>query len=145
MRRPQILLAFTIITAQAVATEQSSKFDGKWSVTLACPAHIEQDQSLNAVGYTHRFSGQITNGQLRAMHGIEGKPDWHLLTGAIAEDGSVRLLLEGIVGPQGGINRAPVGRYYRYPVQAQFEPSSGSGERLTGRICHFTFSREPLK
>ena len=62
----------------------------------------------------------------------------------IAADGTATLLLEGIVGnPDGAINRAPRGKLYQYPVQAQFEPSSGAGERLTGRICHFTFSRRP--
>ena len=144
MRLPQILLAFAVITAQAIASEQPSKFDGSWNVTLACPPHNEEDRVVN--GYTHRFPGKITNGQLRAVHGTEGQPNWHLLTGTIAADGTATLLLEGIVGnPDGAINRAPRGRPYKYSVQAQFEPSSGAGERLTGRICHFTFSREPPK
>ena len=33
---------------------------------------------------THRFPGEVTKGELRAVHGAEGEPGWHLLTGVIA-------------------------------------------------------------
>jgi len=99
MYLPQILLAFAVITAQAVASEQPSKVDGSWNVTLACPPHNEGDHVVK--GYTHHFPGEITNGQLRAVHGTEGEPDWHLLTGKIVADRSATLRLEGIVGHAG--------------------------------------------
>jgi hypothetical protein len=140
---PQVLFVVAVIGAQAVASELPSKFDGSWSVTLSCPPHTERDNV--ATGYTHHFSGAITNGQLRAVHGTEGEPNWHLLSGTIASDGSAMLLLEGIVGELGGMNRTRPGKSYKYSVRAQFEPSSGTGERQTGRVCHFTFSREPPK
>jgi len=128
-----------IVIGHAAALAQPSNFDGAWNVTLTCPPHNEDDE---AKGYTHRFPGQVTNGQLRAVHGVEGEPGWHLLTGTIAPDGSATLRLEGIVNnPDHAINHAQRGKAYKYRVKALFEQSSGSGQRLTGRLCQFRFSR----
>ncbi|MEO8523475.1 MAG: hypothetical protein ABI460_02030 [Caldimonas sp.] len=141
MHRRQILLAFAfaVVGAQAFAAHLPSKFDGPWNVTLSCPPHSGDD---DAKGYTHRFPGEVTNSRLRAVHGAEGEPGWHLLTGRIAEDGAATLRLEGIVNnPKYAINGAQQGKAYTYRVKARFEPSSGSGERLTGRTCHFVFAR----
>jgi hypothetical protein len=84
----------------------------------------------------------VTNGQLRAVHGKEGEPGWHLVTGRIAADGSATLQVDGIVNnDKYAINNAQRGKVYKYRVRAQFDAASGSGERLTGRACHFTFAR----
>jgi hypothetical protein len=139
----KIVIAFFFTVAHAVAAENALRFDGSWNVTLDCPPHNDGD-SL-AVGYTHRFPGEVTNGQLRAVHGSEGEPNWHLLSGTIAENGDAKLLFEGIVGDLGGMNGAKPGRPYRYSVQAHFESLSGTGDRLTGRICRFEFMRKTSK
>lgn len=135
-----LALAFgSVVSAQALAADPPSKFDGAWKVTLSCPPHSGDD---DAKGYTHHFPGEVANGRLRAVHGAEGEPGWHLLTGTIAEDGSATLRLEGIVNnPKYAINGAQQGKAYKYRVKAQFEAASGSGERLTGRTCHFAFAR----
>jgi hypothetical protein len=143
MRIASILFALFVACSQAVAAEppttQPTKFDGAWNVTMVCPPHNEDD---DAKGYTHRFSGTIVNGQMRAVHGTEGEPGWHLLTGTIAEDGSSTLRLEGIVNNANyAINNAQRGKGYKYRVKAQFDESSGTGQRLTGRVCTFTFKR----
>jgi hypothetical protein len=140
MHLGQILLAFAcVVSAQALAAEPATKFDGAWNVALVCPPHSGDE---DAKGYTHRFPAEVTNSRLRAVHGAEGEPGWHLLTGTIAEDGSATLRLEGIVNnPKYAINGAQQGKAYQYRVKARFEPSSGSGERLTGRACHFAFAR----
>ena len=140
MHRGQIFLAFALITGtQALAADVPSKFDGPWNVTLTCPPHSGDE---DAKGYTHHFPGEVSNSRMHAVHGAEGEPGWHLLTGAIAEDGSATLRLQGIVNnPKYAINGAQQGKAYQYRVKAQFEASSGSGERLTGRACHFAFAR----
>ena len=116
MRLSQIVLSVAIAIAIAIATApslaqaqaQASSFDGAWKVTLACLPHSGDD---DAKGYTHRFPGEVVNGQMRAVHGTEGEPGWQR------------------------------GKAYKYRVKAQFDTFSGSGERLTGRACHFTFAR----
>lgn len=133
------LFAATMLVCPHAAHAQPTPFDGAWQVTLTCPPHNEDDE---AKGYTHRFPGQVVDGQLRAVHGAEGEPGWHLLTGPIDADGSAALRLEGIVNSADhAINHAQRGKAYKYRVKAQFQPSSGSGERLTGRVCQFRFSR----
>ena len=139
MRALQIVLAVAALAAPGIAAAQATGFDGAWKVTLACPPHNDDD---DAKGYTHRFPGEVTNGQMRAVHGKEGEPGWHLVTGRIAADGSATLQVDGIVNNEKyAINKAQRGKVYKYRVKAQFDTSSGSGERLTGRVCHFTFAR----
>jgi hypothetical protein len=138
---PRTLLFFValLVGVQGALAEPSTKFDGAWNVTLSCPPHSGDD---DAKGYTHRFPGEVTKGELRAVHGAEGEPGWHLVTGTIAEDGSATLRVEGIVNNAAyAINGAQRGKAYKYRVKARFEASSGSGERLTGRACHFAFAR----
>ena len=127
------------IVASAGACAQSTPFDGAWNITLTCPPHHDAD---DAKGYTHRFPATVSNGELRAVHGTEGEPGWHLLTGPIASDGSATLRLEGIVNSaEHAINKAQRGKAYKYRVKAQFEPTAGTGQRMTGRVCTFRFTR----
>ncbi|MEO7337054.1 MAG: hypothetical protein ABIV63_10780 [Caldimonas sp.] len=121
------------------AQAEPSRYDGTWNVTLTCPPHNEDDE---AKGYTHRFPAEVHDGEIRGVHGTEGEPGWHLLHGPIAPDGSAKLRLEGIVNNAAhAINNAQRGKVYSYRVRAQFTESSGSGQRLTGRVCEFRFSR----
>ena len=139
MRRLRFLAAAAASALATSAAAQATPFDGAWNVTIACPPHSGDD---DAKGYTHRFRGEVTNGQLRAVHGSEGEPGWHLVTGRIAPDGSATLQVDGIVNNEKyAINNAQRGKAYKYKVKAQFDATRGSGERLTGRVCHFTFGR----
>jgi hypothetical protein len=139
MRLLQLVLAVATATSPLLASAQATSFDGAWNVTLACPPHSGDD---DAKGYTHRFTGEVIDSQMRAVHGKEGEPGWHLVTGRIAADGSATLQVEGIVNNEKyAINNAQRGKAYKYRVKAQFDGSSGTGERLTGRTCHFTFAR----
>src|SRR4249920_1757772 len=140
MKRFLPLLSIAALLAVfGAAHAKPSQFDGAWNVTLTCPPHNEDDE---AKGYTQHFPGEVVEGQMRAVYGVEGEPGWHLLTGPINPDGSATLSLEGIVNsPEHAINHAQRGKAYKYKVKAQFKQSSGSGERLTGRVCQFQFSR----
>lgn len=120
-------------------TELPSPFDGRWDVTLSCPPHHEDD---DAKGYVHRFPGEVKAGFLRATHGTEGQPSWHLLTGFIKPDGDAALTLDGIVSNADyAINGAQRGKPYSYRVKARFEPDSGTGRRVGKRKCDFLFKR----
>lgn len=132
------LLAIAFSTLSTLAFG-ASPFDGRWEVTLTCPPHHEDD---NAKGYVHRFPAEVKDAVLRGVHGAEGQPGWHLLTGTIAQDGSAELALDGIVNnPDYSINDAYRGKVYRYRVRATFEPASGSGQRVGKRKCSFRFDR----
>ncbi|MES2938787.1 MAG: hypothetical protein V4864_13960 [Pseudomonadota bacterium] len=107
---------------------------------MSCPAHDADDD--DAKGYTHRFPGQVVQGELSATHGKEGEPGWHFLHGRLQADGEANLRLEGIVNnPKYAINDAQRGKRYSYRVKARFDEARGSGRRLTGRVCEFAFSR----
>lgn len=129
---------FAAIGAAAFA-EPASPFDGKWDATLTCPPHHEDE---DAKGYVHRFPVEVRNAVVRGVHGAEGEPGWHLLTGTIAKDGNAALSLEGIVNhPDHSVNNAYRGKSYSYRVRATFEPSVGTGQRVGKRKCSFRFDR----
>ncbi len=137
------LIASTLLSAgpaALAAAENPTRFDGVWNVTLTCPSH---DDDEDAKGYVHRFPAEVKAGQFRGTHATEGQPGWHLLTGAIAQDGNANLTLEGIVNnPNYSVNHAFRGKPYSYRVRAKFEASSGNGRRIGKRKCDFEFKRQ---
>lgn len=135
-----IVLAGLVCTqTAALAQAGTSRFDGAWEVTIDCPDH---DEDIGVKGYLQQFPGEIRNGQFRAVHGTEGQPGWHLVQGVIAEDGTSTLKLDGIVkSTNHSVNRPPKGKPYSYRIKAQFEPTSGTGQRIGKRKCDYTFKR----
>ncbi len=130
-----LLLAFC-----AGASAQASRFDGRWAVTMNCPPH--DDAEDDAKGYSHQLVGQVVDGLLTATRGTEGEPGWHRLKGKVQATGDATLRLEGVVSnPKYAIKDAPRGKAYVYRVKAHFEENAGTGERLTGRVCQFRFTR----
>lgn len=136
----KLFIAVALTAAAATTQAQQTKFDGAWNVTMTCPPHNSADD--DAKGYTHRFPAEVQQGRIRGTHGKESEPGWHLLYGKINEDGSATLRLDGIVNnPKYAINEAERGKEYTYRIKAQFEPGSGGGQRLSGRVCEFKFTR----
>lgn len=132
--------ALVLASLAPVAAEGPSAFDGTWDVTLTCPPLRDDDD--DAKGYTQRFSGLVKDGMLRATHGVEGQPSWHLLTGEIPSDGKAMLTIEGIVKRADySVNHAPRGKAYTFRVRATFEGNHGTGVRLGKRKCEFDFRR----
>ena len=132
-----------IITLSLVATATyaaPSKFDGAWQATMTCPPHKGAED--DAKGYTHELVGKVSDGYLLLTHGNQQEPGWHMLEGSIGPDGDASLRLQGVVNnPKYAIKNAQKGKPYSYLVAARFENSSGTGQRVMGRICTFDFSR----
>jgi hypothetical protein len=121
------------------AGDEPSPYDGRWTVTLTCPPHNDDDDE-DAKGYAHRFPAEVKDGMMRGTHATEGQPGWHFLSGVIGQDGSLRL--EGIVNKsEYSVNHAYRGKPYVYRVRAKFETSSGVGQRVGKRKCEFQFRR----
>lgn len=139
MRLALVAIGMMISLAPAIGAAQASPYDGRWNVAMTCPPHPDDNDTK---GYTHRFPADVKNGELSGTHGVEGEPGWHFLRGPIRADGSATLRLDGIVNNADyAINKSQRGKQYSYRVKAQFEANSGSGQRLTGRVCEFRFTR----
>ncbi|MEO7939008.1 MAG: hypothetical protein ABIR55_10315 [Burkholderiaceae bacterium] len=142
MRNIPILLAAVGALHAAPTFAQATAFDGGWNVVMSCTPHVGEDDDGDAKGYKQEFSATVVQGRLEGTYGTKDQPGWHFLRGDIKPDGSAALRLDGIVdNPKYAIKDAPRGKPYSYRVKARFEGNSGSGERMTGRACAFTFSR----
>lgn len=134
------MLLGAAIVSPPLGAQASAPFDGTWDVVLTCPPHNDSDD--DAKGYVHRFEGTVREGRLQATHGTRDQPGWHFVHGTIQPDGSATLRVDGVVNnAKYAIKDAQRGKVYSYRVKARFDATRGIGQRLTGRVCEFAFSR----
>ena len=115
----------------------AAPFDGAWSVTQDCP------DVGDIKGYNYRYVARIKDGVLHGQYGIKGKPSSVTLEGRIQSDGTAVLKAKGISGiTDYALTRLATGSAYSFDVTARFEGSRGSGNRVGGRVCNFTFVKQ---
>ena len=120
----------------AGAAPRASRFDGDWEITLDCPS----TESSGARGYGYKFPATVRDGLLVGSHLGEGAPGSLRLEGVIPSDGKARLTGRGrTAGADYSVKHAAPGTPYSYGVAARFDDSRGTGTRLEGRTCTFTF------
>jgi hypothetical protein len=128
---------FGTATLFATPLLAAGQFDGRWSVSLQCPA-----SSDGALPFAWRFEGTVRDGDMRAVHGQPGQPGYLLLSGRIDPDGNAAISAQGITGTKGyNVRSANSGVPYTYPVSARFSGRSGRGYWTTVRRCDFSFER----
>jgi hypothetical protein len=117
----------------------TTRFDGAWEVTIDCPA---TPGGTGVKGYAYRFPATIRDGRLVADHLAEDAPGSLHLEGTLARDGHAQLAARGRTGPsEYNLKQAPAGTRYAYGVSARFDAAGGTGRRVEGRTCEFTFVR----
>jgi hypothetical protein len=80
---------------------------------------------------------------LQGEEGIDGKPGWLQLRGAIRPDGTARIRAKGLVGKQkAALGGLPPGTPYSYRVMGKFSEKEGTGERMEERSCKVTFVKK---
>jgi hypothetical protein len=133
----RLLLAFLLLGLAAEAGAQpATRFDGTWDVTIICA------EAGSARGYTLRFPAEVRGGTLSGGQEAQGPGGSLRLEGPIQPDGSAVLAASGVVGrSEVAAGRVPPGSPYRYRVEARFADRSGTGRRVGGRSCDFSFSR----
>ena len=141
MRRAAVFVLWVGLAVSSVggaALSATSRFDGRWSVTLAC-----QGTTDNALPYTFRFSAEVKNGALHGEHGVSGQPGWLVMDGDIDSGGDVALLADGLTGgPEYNLGHVSQGQAYTYRIKAHFDAAHGTGTRTSGaRVCTLDFVR----
>jgi hypothetical protein len=113
-------------------------FDGKWLTTVSC------ENARDALGYSFRFVSEVQDGKLRGLHGTEGEPSSLLIEGKIEADGSAKLYATGRTGSKEYVpgRDTPRGTEYSYSIEAHFKGTQGTGTRVEGRACSFTFEKQ---
>ena len=132
-----LFLAF-VATVFPNSVGAGERFDGKWLTTVSCEA------SRDALGYSYRFVSEVKDGNLRGVHGAEGKPGSLLIEGKIAADGTAKLYATGRTGSKEYVpgRDTPRGTEYNYNIDAHFNDKTGTGTRVEGRPCSFQFEKQ---
>src|SRR5262245_25539021 len=94
-------------------------------------------------GFTLGFAAQVKNGVIHGDIGFEGKPGWRTLDGKIEPNGSALLKDRGLHADPNPYNIKP-GTPYSNDVVAQLDATRGTGKRVAGRQCDYTFTRYQL-
>jgi hypothetical protein len=122
------------------AAPRATRYDGAWEVVIDCPSNSE---STGAKGYSYRFPAVVKDGTLVGTHGAEGAPGSLKVEGTIPPDGKAQLVARGrTAGPEYSVKHIATGTAYSYSINARFDGSRGTGSRLEGRVCSFTFERK---
>jgi class 3 adenylate cyclase len=123
--------------APASAVASGARYDGAWSVAVACAPTSE-----GASGYNLEFEAQVKDNFLRGERYVEGKPGWLRLQGPIQLDGSATLDAQGVTDdPKYANKNVAQGTPYSYHVAAHFDSNRGTGRRLELRACDLRFTK----
>lgn len=115
-------------------TAGAANYDGKWDVTVNCPA------SGKVQGYTRPLTATVTNGVIHAEDPEPGKPNWLKIDGQIPPDGKTTLSARGVTGPSAySVGALAPGTPFSYTIDVQFERIRGTGKRNETRPCTYTF------
>jgi hypothetical protein len=117
---------------------RAAAFDGTWSVLQVC-----ETTSEGARGYTWRYDAEVKNGHLVGQYRNKGLSPSMTLEGQLEPDGSAVLQAQGIsADAEHNIKFAQSQTPIFFRVAAKFDGKKGSGSRLSGRVCRFTFSKQ---
>jgi hypothetical protein len=139
MRAASAGFAFALIAlGPRLAPAATTQFDGAWQTTVSC------DESHGGLGYSFRFISNVSNGVLHGQRGTIGKPSSLVLDGNVGPDGNATLYADGYVGSRMTTpgQEEERGTRYGYHVNAHFDRSTGSGNRVEGRHCGYEFVRQ---
>ncbi len=132
------LLASAVAIPLPHAGHAATPFDGTWSVVQDCPTAPD-----GARGYKWLYDAVVRDGNLVGEYGTRGKPSSLTLTGTIAADGTARLAASGLTGESDRtVGYMQSGSKFYFTVDAKFAGAKGTGTRLAGRTCNFTFTKK---
>jgi hypothetical protein len=119
----------------------AGRFDGAWNVAIKCSDHTEG--KTIARGYAFQFPAEVKDGVLHGQHKNKGAPGSLTLDGKIQPDGTADLKANGVTDePEYTLNYNARGTPYAYRVKARFEDSRGTGSRVEGRTCNYSFAKK---
>lgn len=143
MRKAVRVVGFCALMLLPGALVAGGRYDGNWVTHLACEAHGETP------AYKWEFPSTIKDGVFHGQHGEDGGPEYLVVDGKIADDGSSKLTAKGKVTENHAHGVfAMKGNNYNYTIKAQFEDTKGTGTRdegagILGRPCTFEFVKQP--
>ena len=127
-------------TAPALTIPDVGRFDGTWDVSLECP---DVKEGMVARGYAFRFSAEVKDGVLRGQHRTLGAQGSLALEGKIHSDGNAELTAKGFSAePEYAGKNVRPGTPYGYRIKARFDDARGTGSRIEGRTCNYSFAKK---
>lgn len=135
-RRMAIALALVSALWSGSAAADAGSFDGHWNVLALCPSTPN-----GLAAYTYQFAADVKAGVFHAQQGTPGQPNSLSVDGPIQPDGTAKFAAKGLTGSALYTN-VPAGSPYGYDITAKFQGARGTGDRIGGRACTYTFTRQ---
>ncbi len=126
----------SVVVLVAVSqTDGAQTYDGYWGVSLVCP-----NDPGGATGYDLEFRAEVKDNVFHGQYGVPGTAGSFSLDGKIEPDGSALMDIKGLTGQAfRSVGHVPPNSPYGYGVTAHFDGSQGTGSRVGGRACRFSF------
>ena len=144
MRWPSNLPVMALHSAYRLRTPTTVSAASKFA-TLTATSCSSADRVHGGVA----FPSVIENNSFRGERGTAGEPGYLVIDGKIKEDGSAKLLANGIVASRRYARGvfARKGGEYSYNIKAHFKGTEGTGTRdeglgIVGRPCTFEFVKQ---
>ncbi|SHL08597.1 Invasion protein IalB, involved in pathogenesis [Bradyrhizobium lablabi] len=119
------------------AADDVRRFDGQWLLESECQAI-----SPSVLKSAWKTTGKISNGQLSAKFGDEGKPGSGKFEGVVKPNGSLELSVTGLSGDSKyNTNNVPEKTPYNWKASGNLSGSDGTATKIEGRFCHVSFSK----
>jgi hypothetical protein len=133
-----ILAAALSVSFSPRALANGQRFDGDWQTTVSCAS------ARDALGYSFRFISTVKGGVLHGLHGTQGDASSLQIDGRIGDDGVANLYAVGHTGSKEFVpgRDTPRGTEYSYSIDAHFNASAGTGTRIEGRPCTYSFEKQ---
>jgi hypothetical protein len=107
-------------------------FDGKWLGTYTCGPTRRGD-----AGFTQPILATVRDGNMEMSVGRQGNPGWHHMAGAVAKNGTIRLVGEGVSNLPGAS-----GNQFAIVLNGSFEAGNFKAHGVHGnRTCDLQLSR----
>ena len=140
MRRARNVVAAIalLLFSNALVANDAQKFDGQWLTTVSCGNYRD------ALGFSYQFVSTVKDGVFHGVHGTEGQPGSLVIDGKIPDDGKASLYAKGRTGSKEYVPGRDTARgtEYGYNINAQFDGTTGSGNRVEGRPCTLKFAKQ---
>ena len=136
-KHPTEIASTTPASSLPPSPSRAPPFDGVWLLKKVCSQLTDGTR-----GYAVEFVVEVKGGVIHGEAGVKDKPGWNTFDGKIQPDGSAWIKERAVNAER--VGQSPRGTPWAFDIFAQFDATRGTGKRVSGRQCDFTFAKKQV-